>query len=190
MNTPPAQPPITLLLRHALTAASQAEHPRILGIDGPSGAGKTRFADAVAVELLRNTGTRPQVVHMDDIYPGWTGLAEAVDVVAELVLEPLFHGREAAFRRWDWALSKRTELVHVPPANWIILEGVGSGSRRCRPYLTALAWLEADHAVRMARGLQRDGDAFRPHWEQWSKQEDALFAAEGTRAHATIHIQT
>lgn len=184
------KPTLELLIGHALAAAISPGTPRIIGIDGPSGAGKTTFADSLADAILDSAGTRPQVVHMDDIYAGWSGLFEAVDLVTELVLRPLSRGCDGAFRRWDWAASARAEPIPVPVADWVILEGVGSGSRRCRPHLAALAWLEADRSVRMARGLQRDGDAFLPHWEPWAEQEDQLFALEATRSHATKIIRT
>ncbi|MGV8845233.1 4-amino-4-deoxy-L-arabinose transferase [Tessaracoccus sp.] len=162
----------------------------MIAIDGPSGAGKTTFAAMVAEELHRRTRTRPQVVHMDDIFPGWDGLTEAVDLVAELVLEPLSAGIGGRFRRWDWLAGARAEWVEVPMADWVVVEGVGSGSRRCRPHLAALAWMEADVAVRMARGIERDGELFRPHWQRWAIQEQALFAAENTRDHADVILNT
>ncbi len=178
------------LLTHAQLGANGSGKPLIIGVDGPSGAGKTVFADVLASELLASTGTRPQIVHMDDLYPGWDGLAEAVELVTSHVLEPLSRGEDGEFRRWDWLAGRRAEVVDVPTADWIVLEGVGAGSRRCRAHLAALAWLEADRDIRMARGLERDGESFRPHWERWAVQEESLFAAENTREHATVILGT
>lgn len=162
----------------------------MIAIDGPSGAGKTTFADAVADELGLRTGTRPQVVHMDDIFPGWDGLSEAVGLVTESVLTPLSRGEDGRFRRWDWLTGSRAEWLDVPRADWLVLEGVGCGSRPCRPHLAALAWIEADRDVRMTRGIERDGESFRPHWERWALQEQELFAAEGTRDNADVVLHT
>ena len=181
---------MTPLLRLLDSAAHHLNAPRVIAIDGPSGAGKTTFAAVVAEELHCRTGTRPQVVHMDDIFPGWDGLAEAVDLVAALVLEPLSAGVGGRFRRWDWVADARADWVEVPVADWVVVEGVGSGSRRCRPHLAALAWMEADRAVRMARGIERDGESFRPHWQRWATQEQALFAAENTRDQADVILTT
>lgn len=182
--------PIEELLAHARLTASGLCPSRVIGVDGPSGAGKTTFADSLAETLLALTGTPPQIVHMDDLYPGWNGLAEAVDLVVSRVLEPLSRGEGGMFERWDWLAGERAETVHVRVADWIVLEGVGSGSRRCRPHLAALAWLEADPATRLARGIERDGEAFRPHWEHWAQQEERLFAAEDTRTHAQAIVRT
>ena len=163
---------------------------RVVAVDGRSGSGKTTFAEALAGELLRRTGVRPQVVHMDDIYPGWDGLAESVDLVVGWVLEPLSRGCDGRFRRWDWEAGRRCGEVVVPVADWVILEGVGSGSAACRPYLAAIVWLEVDFDVRRRRGLDRDGESFRPHWESWARQEDALFLGQSTKEHADLVVDT
>jgi hypothetical protein len=51
-------------------------------------------------------------------------------------------------------------------------------------------WVEADRAVRFARGIDRDGEAYRPHWERWARQEESLFAADRTRDGADVVLDT
>lgn len=177
-------------MHHTLTSLLDATPAGVVALDGPSGSGKTTYAEVVADELQRRTGSRPQVVHMDDVYPGWDGLAEAVGLVTEWVLEPLVAGRDGGFRRWDWETGTRGEWVEVPTAPWVLLEGVGAGSRACRRHTSAVIWLEADVDVRMARGIERDGEAYRPFWERWARQEQELFAHEDTRAHADLVVRT
>ncbi|PWJ51192.1 Uridine kinase [Quadrisphaera granulorum] len=162
---------------------------RVLAIDGPSGSGKTTLAGVVAT-ALRARGVSTTEVHMDDLYPGWDGLAESVGLVTAQVLEPLTAGTPAAFRRWDWVAHTWAEQVPVPAAAVVVLEGVGCGSRPCAPHLTALVWVEADDDERMRRGIERDGEAYRPHWERWAAQERVLFAAEGTRERADLLLRT
>lgn len=181
---------IDRLIARAESATPRPGAPRVIAVDGPSGAGKTTFADDVADALMRRTGARPQVVHMDDIYPGWDGLAEAIIRVSQDVLGPLSRGVAGRFQRWDWLVGERADWVEVPVADWLVLEGVGCGSRRCRPHLSALAWLDADADVRMARGIERDGESFRPHWERWARQEQRLFATEDTHSHADVMVET
>lgn len=164
--------------------------PGVVAVDGPSGSGKTTYADVVADELQHRTGRRPQIVHMDDIYPGWDGLELAVGQVVEWVLAPLSAGQPGHFRRWDWGAGQRGDVNDVPVADWLVLEGVAAGSAACRPHLSALVWVEADAHVRMARGIARDGEAYRPHWERWALQEAALFARERTSRHADLLIRT
>lgn len=57
-------------------------------------------------------------------------------------------------------------------------------------YAAVRVWVEADAACRLRRGLDRDGEAYRPHWLRWARQEQALFAADGTRTRADVVIDT
>ncbi len=40
----------------------------------------------------------------------------------------------------------------------------------------------------MRRGVERDGEAFRPHWERWARQEEAMFDAERTKERARLIV--
>jgi hypothetical protein len=53
-----------------------------------------------------------------------------------------------------------------------------------------LVWTEAPRAGRYRRGIERDGEAYRPHWERWAVQEDAYLAAEDPHARADVVIDT
>ena len=130
------------------------------------------------------------VVRLDDIYPGWDGLDDAVPRLAEWVLDPLARGGQARYRRYDWVASRYAEWHEVPAAAVVIVEGCGSGARACAPRLSLLLWVEAPIDVRMARGLARDGDTYRPHWQRWAGQEAAHFAREGTRGRADLRFVT
>lgn len=157
----------------------------VVGIDGPSGSGKTMLAALVAERL------EVPVLHMDDIYPGWDGLADAVPLLVSQVLRPLSRGRRASYRHWDWARGRWGEHVEpVPAGAAYVLEGVGSTVRPAGDYIAVKVWVEADPDVRFARGMARDGEAYRPHWQRWARQEEALFAADGTRARADLVIDT
>ncbi|TQJ10894.1 (d)CMP kinase [Lapillicoccus jejuensis] len=157
----------------------------VVAVDGPSGAGKTRLARAVG----RRLGAR--VVHMDDVYPGWDGLADAVPLVVEGLLEPLARGEDAAYRRWDWVhdrwATRRRDVRWVPR---LVLEGVGSSVGAAGAFAALRVWVEAPRAVRFERGIARDGEAYRPHWERWARQEAALFAGDGTRSRADVVVDT
>jgi hypothetical protein len=50
--------------------------------------------------------------------------------------------------------------------------------------------VEAEREVRFTRGIDRDGEAYRPHWERWARQEEALFAADRTRDRADVVLDT
>jgi uridine kinase len=169
-----------LRLAHARSATLGGG--RLVCLDGPAGSGKTTLAAGIAT-----LAPDARVVHMDDLFAGWSGLAEVDAQLGDLLL-PLAEGRAGAYRRYDWVAGTFAETVVVEPLPLLVLEGVGSGASRFASLITALVWVEAPYDLRMARGLARDGDAFAPHWEQWAQDETALFARERTRERADVVI--
>ncbi len=157
---------------------------RVVAVDGPSGSGKTTLADALAARL------GAPVVRMDDLYPGWDGLAGAVRLLAAEVLAPLARTGTARFRTWDWARSRWDGVRDLSPAGALVVEGVGSSARPGARWVTVAVWLEADAAVRRARGLARDGEGYRPYWDRWARHESALFGADATRERADVRADT
>lgn len=142
-------------------------------VDGPSGAGKTTFAEAIS----RRTGIR--VVHLDDFYPGWSGLAGASRMVTEDVLHPTRPG----YRRWDWEASAPDDWVALDPAESVLVEGVGAitadsvaAARFLGDVLTVR--LCAPVTVRRTRALARDA-GYEPWWDMWARQEAVHFAEHG-----------
>ncbi|MEO5653389.1 MAG: 4-amino-4-deoxy-L-arabinose transferase [Marmoricola sp.] len=174
-GSPPA------ILRLALDRPPTLGKGRLVCVDGPAGSGKTTLAAALAE--LGGGG----VVHMDDLYEGWSGLA-TIDQQLHELLTPLSEGRAGRYRRYDWDEKRFAEEVVVEPAAMTILEGVASGAARFADLITVLVWIEAPHDVRLRRGLERDGDAFAPHWERWAADEVALFARERTRQRADVVV--
>ena len=158
---------------------------RLLCVDGPAGSGKTTLAAAVAGAA----GATVRVVHMDDLYAGWDGLPE-VDAQLDGLLRPLAGGRPGHYRRYDWHAAAWAETVDVAPMDLLVVEGVGSAPRRTADLVTVLVWVEAPHDLRMRRGVERDGEAFAPHWERWARAEADHFAAEGTRERADLVVST
>lgn len=151
-------------------------------MDGPSGSGKTTLAGRLGAAL------DAPVLHLDDAYPGWDGLAAVVPLLRDGVVAPLLAGRDAAHPRWDWARSAPADVVVVGRPPVLVLDGVGSGARSIARHAVLLVWVEAPRDVRHARGLARDGETYRPHWERWAAQERRHFAAEGTRARADVVV--
>lgn len=172
-----------------VAAIAEAAEPRcgatvVVGIDGPSGSGKTTLAEAVSSRL------DCPVLHLDDLLPGWDGLAQAAGLLADQVLRPLAAGGPAGYRRWDWIESRWAERVEVPPSPLLIVEGCASTVRPAAEFVAVRIWVEAARDVRLRRGLERDGDTYRPHWERWATQERELFTADGTRERADLVVRT
>lgn len=170
-------------------------HPLATIIDGRSGAGKTSLALALATELGAT------VLHMDDLYRGWEGLADAPALLDQAL-------RSGTYRRYDWERGELGETRTIDRTRPLIIEGCGSLTATTLEAARAFArttsrilppgavpsvhavWLECPPDVRMRRALGRDGDMFRPHWETWARQEAALIAAERPSEHATVTVNT
>lgn len=162
--------------------APRAGATRVVAIDGRSGAGKTSLAAVLSGEL------DAPLVSLDDLYGGWDGLERGIDLLVSEVLEPLAAGRVARVPRYDWVAREWAEPVLLNPPEVLIVEGVGTGARRAAAYETVLVWLEAAPAVRKQRALDRDGETFAQHWDEWAAQEDAMLARERTPNRADVVI--
>jgi uridine kinase len=155
----------------------------VVAVDGPSGAGKTAFATGLAAAIGAD------VLHLEDLYPGWHGLAATPPIVAD-VLASVAVGDIGSARRWDWVRGAPGPVVRVRPSRLLVLDGVGSGAAVLRPFVSLLIWLEAPVDVRRRRALARDGDTYAPYWDVWAEQEAVHFAAEQTRRHADLVVRT
>ena len=170
------------LVELAKEAGQRCGSTIVVLIDGPAGAGKTTLGRRLAAAL------DAQLLHADDMYEGWDGLQVLKDVLVVQVLEPLSQGIDAGFRRWDWVANARAETVAVPVSPAIVIEGVGVAQRQARPYASLVLYVEAPWERRLERGIVRDGEAMRPHWEAWQLAEAAFLKAEGTREAADFII--
>ncbi|WP_125614699.1 chorismate-binding protein [Specibacter cremeus] len=165
---------------------ADAGRPVIIAVDGRSGAGKTTLALELAALLRRHRSVT--LFHLEDIYPGWNGLAAGVDRYVAAVLTPLAEGRDAHWSGWDWAHhydgASRTSAV----ADVVLVEGVGAAHASALPFLDAVIWVDAPDEARKHRALDRDGETYAPFWDMWAAQEDALFAGADMRARADIVV--
>ena len=134
----------------------------ILLIDGRSGSGKSELATAIAA------GTTAQVVRLDDIYPGWDGLAEGSEQVPFII-------SERRWRRWDWPNSRYEEWHELDGD--LIVEGCGSLSGASRSLADFALWVEHPPEDRRRRALERE-PSFAAHWDAWAAQENAFMALE------------
>ncbi|MGP7961432.1 uridine kinase family protein [Sanguibacter sp. A247] len=151
---------------------------RLVCIDGPAGSGKTTLAAAIAPLLGAS------VIHMDDLYEGWTGLETGPERLTEWVLEPLASGVPGRYRRFDWGLGRYVERHSVPLGDFLVVEGVGAGSVLSAPFAPYLVWVEAPQDVRLARGIERDGAELEGEWRRWMVEEAEHHRANRTRERA------
>jgi uridine kinase len=179
---------IAELVARVLSEPPRCGDTRLVCVDGPSGAGKTVLAGRLVAAFGRTPAGEPTLVHMDDLFPGWDGLAAAVPLLYEQIVVPLLHGRPARYRRYDWDRHAYAEEHDLGRPAVLVVEGVSSGSQPVARHAGLVIWVEAPRVERFRRGIERDGEAYRPHWERWARQEDAHFAADRTRERAHLRI--
>ena len=133
----------------------------VVTIDGYSGSGKSTLAAALA-RLLPGW----QILHLDDWYPGWDGLAEGARV-ARAIAHDLRAGRPSSYVTWDWEASAPGHAVRVPLAPAII---EGCGALEAEADLSV--WIaDPGEEERRSRAIARDGQTYAPHWRRWADQD-------------------
>lgn len=170
-------PDVTALAGLALASAVR---PVVL-IDGRSGAGKTTIGRALAEAL------GAQYVGLDDVYPGWEGLARASETVERRILDPDAPG----YRRWDWSHSEPADWRALSPVEPLVVEGAGALTPGAAARASLCVWVELPEAVRRER-LRGRSDAASylesPWWAVWAAQEERHIARHDPRSLADVVV--
>lgn len=133
----------------------------VVTIDGYSGSGKSTLAAALA-SLLPGW----QVLHLDDWYPGWDGLAAGARIARRIAAD-LREGRAPSYEAWDWEAGETGATIRVPLAPTII-EGCGAIEAEA----DLAIWIaDPGEDERRSRALARDGQTYAPHWRRWAEQD-------------------
>ncbi|WP_304455518.1 uridine kinase [Nocardiopsis sp. YSL2] len=166
---------------------------RVVAVEGRSGSGKSTVAERLRA-VLAARGEPVHVLTMEDLYPGWDGLARAPGLLRSWVLAPLRRGESVAWHRYDWDRGafapERTRLPEeVATGGTLVVEGCGSGAADVRGLVDALVWVAAPGAER-ARRLDARWDAavYAPHRDRWARQEEAFYAEHRPDAHAGLVV--
>jgi uridine kinase len=167
-----------LALSDALLVQADKPSARIL-IDGRSGSGKSSLADELVAAL-----PQLQLVRLEDMYPGWDGLAAA----SRMAHDEILAADRPRWQRWDWVRAEPAQWHELDHARGILIEGCGALSRANRALATFGVWVECDAATRKRRALARDGDTYAPYWDRWADQEDEFIAAENPVALADLIV--
>jgi molybdopterin-guanine dinucleotide biosynthesis protein A len=176
----------------------KAGRPLVVAIDGPSSAGKSILATALA---LRSGGS---VLEGDDFYrrslPKLTVLereamsdAEVVDAVIDWerlrdqALLPLGARESAIFQPYDWDTNdgRLAPPKTIPPADLIIVVGAYAARPELADLIDAAVYLGEDPQTRSRRNAERESD---PHWAHfWERGEAYYFSV--VRPPASFHLQ-
>lgn len=160
--------------------------PVIIAIDGRSGAGKTTLAIELAARLREHH--KVSLFHLEDIYPGWNGLAAGIERYVSTVLGPLHRGDPAEWVSWDWAAHYDGATRTTQPAEIVLVEGVGAAAEAASPFLSAVIWADSPEHDRRSRALARDGESYEPYWDEWAAQEQAWLAEDDVPARADVRV--
>lgn len=154
-------------------------------IDGRSGSGKTTLARRLVAAWPVDRLGPVQLVHLDDVYPGWHGLEAASRIVESSVLA----AADPGWTTWDWEHGVPGERRTLDPAVSVVVEGAGALTRASSALATLRVWLELDDSTRRVRALRRDGATYEPWWDVWAEQEERHLAVEGPRALADVVVE-
>lgn len=170
-------------------AIASAPSNAVVLIDGPSGSGKSTLADTVLEQWP--TDAAPQLIRLDDVYPGWHGLEAGAEQLRSELLLPRARGVQAGWRRWDWSVRAPAEWHPVLEEQPVIVEGCGAFIGDAVDYADIAVWVSADDAVRKERALTRDAGGFDAHWDEWQQQWERYVAAfkPQQRAQFTLTIE-
>ncbi|MEU4427989.1 hypothetical protein AB0F81_45825 [Actinoplanes sp. NPDC024001] len=171
-----------------ITARPPVHGIRLVGVDGPSGSGKSHLAGRLAERL------GAPVLPIDD-FVSWDNFAGWWPRFEEQVLTPLLAGKDAVYqaRDWtDWYGSSLGDWKTQPWAPTVILEGVTCTRRETVGRLAYAIFVDAPAPVRLARGLARDVDfpGREELWRRWMAEEAEFFTRDGTRERADTVLDT
>jgi uridine kinase len=159
---------------------------RIVGVDGPSGSGKSLLAAQISASLAT------PVIEIDD-FVSWDCFAAWWPRFDTQVLTPLLDGRDAVYQARDWSDWYGSSLGVWKTQSWsptIVLDGVTCTRRETVGRVGYAVWVEAPAELRLARGMARD-TAFpgkEELWLRWMQEEETFFTAEDTRTRADIIV--
>jgi uridine kinase len=143
----------------------------LVAIDGWGGSGKTSLAQWLANEVGGTT------VCSDDFarpgIPGWEW-----DRFNEQVLQPLSRDERARYQRYDWTDDQLAEWHEIEPGGFLIAEGVSISRTELVDLWNLKVWVECPYELRLARGVERDGEAMRDTWVNVWMPEEARYVEE------------
>jgi len=151
--------------------------PLIL-IDGRAGSGKSTLAAKLQNELFKQGESMPRIIHMDDLYEGWQGLALGAEYLQRFILQPLLTKKNASWQEYNWELEQRDRWREFSGGTPLIIEGCGSLNQFTSTVANISIWLEVDEEIRRARWHERDGNTFYEYFDIWAAQELDFIARE------------
>jgi uridine kinase len=190
----PYQSGIEFTLNRILSLQESGKLPIVL-IDGRAASGKSQFAKDLAEAFFQVDRQAARTIHMDDLYPGWNGLAEGSVYLLTNILLPLANSRSANWQVWNWRKNHRgaeepgNGRREFSGGTLLIVEGCGSISRLSFEHSDFQVWIDADDKERKERFSLRDQGKFDEFFGIWSAQEDEYYEKEKSKQLAQLIVQ-
>ena len=160
----------------------------IILIDGRAGSGKSTFAESLQQQLFRDGESAPRIIHMDNIFEGWNGLALGSVYMVRFILQPLARRETASWQDWSWVKNQRSSWREFSGGTPLIIEGCGSLTERSKEHADISIWLEASEETRRERWIQRERHLEK--FDFWAAQELDFYAREKSHSLADLVIKT
>ena len=177
---------VAALAAGVLDLVDEGVQTPIVLIDGRAGSGKSTLADALQRRLFKEGETLPRLIHMDDLYPGWSGLAAGAEYLQRFVLGPIAARKTANWQLFDWSVGERSEWREFSGGTPLIVEGCGALNSQSAELAQFKVWIETPENVRHERWLAREGND--EHWAAWAAQELDFYAREKSQALAETRL--
>lgn len=171
-----------------LELIDRGDQTPIVLIDGRAGSGKSTFAEALQQQLFRDGESAPRVIHMDNIFEGWEGLALGSDYMVRFILQPLARRETASWQDWSWVKNQRSSWREFSGGTPLIVEGCGSLTERSKEHSDISIWLEASEETRRERWLTRERHLDK--FDFWAAQELDFYAREKSQSLADLVLKT
>ncbi len=107
------------------------------------------------------------------------------------VLLPLGQDQPGRYQRYDWEHDYLAEWHTVPMGGVVIVEGVYSTRDELAGSYDFTIWLDCPPEIRLARGIERNGESMREIWEQeWMVAEDLYIQHQHPELRAALIIDS
>jgi len=166
---------------------SGPSRPGLVLVDGPSGVGKSTFADRL---LAAWPAGAARLVRLDHVYPGWHGLERGALALRRDLVDPLERDAPGQWRRWDWEAGRPGALERMSPGRPLIVEGCGAFAAGAHARGALRVWVTGPDGMRRRRALDRDEGGFDEHWDDWDAQwrRHVARARPDRRADVRLHM--
>ncbi len=178
------------LTKDTLELVDSGANTPIVVIDGRAGSGKSTLALALQNALFIEGESLPRLINMDDLYEGWTGLAQGAEYLQRSILMPLLANKTASWQEFNWETNQRERWREFSGGTPLIIEGCGSLNRYTASVANLTVWLDVPEEIRRARWLERDGHIFDQYFDSWAAQELDFIAREQSTEWASFGLLT